>query len=148
MALNLTELTRQWIQHLKNNQIVKGQSDPKTGRLSYNKNPTTQDLIRFLDIKTDFDEEAVRAQLSKYYLLRQVHLQNPNPSNRKHFLEKNPGIIFQRGNRLKSLQDKGKKNCRQDNSSNLLSLHNPERNTITMMLKIFRLKNPGRNLLD
>jgi len=61
MAINLTTLTREWIQFLKNNQIVGMQSDPKSGKLNYKRKPNVQELIRFLDIKTDFDEEDVRA---------------------------------------------------------------------------------------
>jgi hypothetical protein len=60
MAINLTSLTREWIQFLKSNQIANSNSDPKTGKLKYNRKPTVQELIRFLDLKTDFDEEDVR----------------------------------------------------------------------------------------
>ncbi len=63
MAFNLTSLTRDWIQFLKNNQIVSTQSDPKTGKLKYNRKPNVQELIRFLDLKTDFEEEDVRAAI-------------------------------------------------------------------------------------
>lgn len=60
MATNLTGLTKDWIQYLKNNRIVSTQSDPKTGRLNYRKNPSATDLMKFLNLKTDFDESAVR----------------------------------------------------------------------------------------
>jgi len=60
MAINLTSLTREWIQFLKNNQIASTQSDPKTGKLKYNRKPNVQELMRFLDLKTDFDEDDVR----------------------------------------------------------------------------------------
>jgi hypothetical protein len=60
MAINITTLTREWIQFLKNNQIVSTNSDPKTGKLKYNRKPNVQELIRFLSLKTDFDEEDIR----------------------------------------------------------------------------------------
>lgn len=60
MATNLTSLTREWIQFLKNNQIASTQSDPKTGKLKYRRKPNVQELIRFLDLKTDFSEEDIR----------------------------------------------------------------------------------------
>lgn len=60
MAINLTSLTREWIQFLKNNQIASTNSDPKTGKLKYNRKPNVQELMRFLDLKTDFDEDDVR----------------------------------------------------------------------------------------
>lgn len=60
MATNITSLTREWIQFLKNNQIASSNSDPKTGKLKYNRKPNVQELIRFLDLKTDFDEDDVR----------------------------------------------------------------------------------------
>ena len=60
MAINLTSLTREWIQFLKNNQITSTQSNPKTGKLNYKRKPNVQELIRFFEISTDFDEESVR----------------------------------------------------------------------------------------
>jgi len=63
MATNITSLTRQWIEFLKINKIVDRQSDPKTGRLKYNRNPNVQELIRFVVRLTDFDEEDVRAAI-------------------------------------------------------------------------------------
>lgn len=60
MAINLTTLTREWIQYLKNNQIASTQSDPKTGKLKYQRKPNVQELIRFLELKTDFDDADVR----------------------------------------------------------------------------------------
>ena len=59
MVTNTKELTKEWIAFLKNNQIVAQKSDPKTGKLSYKKNPTVADLERFLNLKTDFDEQVI-----------------------------------------------------------------------------------------
>jgi hypothetical protein len=62
-------LTRDWIQFLKSNQIVALNSDPTTGKLAYKKKVTADDLSRFLETKTDFDEEtinnAIQTVLSK-----------------------------------------------------------------------------------
>lgn len=60
MAINLTSLTREWIQFLKNNQITSTQSNPKTGKLNYKRKPNVQELIRFFELNTDFEEEDVR----------------------------------------------------------------------------------------
>jgi len=59
MAIDKSKLTREWIQYLKNNKIVALQSDPSTGKLNYKKKVTIDDLTRFLELKTDFNEEEV-----------------------------------------------------------------------------------------
>jgi hypothetical protein len=51
-------LTKEWIQFLKNNQIVSG-SDPATGKLHYKKKVTPDMVTQFLETKTDFDEETI-----------------------------------------------------------------------------------------
>ena len=58
MAVDIKRLTRDWIQFLKNNQIVSGTSDP-SGKLQYKKKVTADNLSHFLDTKTDFDEETI-----------------------------------------------------------------------------------------
>jgi len=58
MASN-PELTREWIQFLKNNRIVGMQSDPETGQLKYNRKVTTDDVRTFLQSKTDFDDKSI-----------------------------------------------------------------------------------------
>jgi hypothetical protein len=63
METNLTSLTRQWIEFLKINKIVDRQSNPKTGRLNYKRNPNVQELIRFVVRLTDFDQEDVKAAI-------------------------------------------------------------------------------------
>lgn len=60
MATNLTDLTKGWIQYLKNNQIVSTQSNPKTGRLNYKRKPNVTELMRYIQLKTDFDETDIR----------------------------------------------------------------------------------------
>jgi len=61
-ASNLSQLTRNWIQYLKNNSLVRG-SDPETGKLKYLKQPTTQDLLDFFTLQRGFDPEQVRAAI-------------------------------------------------------------------------------------
>lgn len=60
MDLNLTSLTKGWIQFLKNNQVVSTQSNPKTARLNYKRQPNVTDLMKFLEVNTDFDESDIR----------------------------------------------------------------------------------------
>lgn len=57
MASPKQTLTRNWIQYLKNNQIVALQSNPKTGALNYKRQPTVTDLTNFL--RKDFDEDQI-----------------------------------------------------------------------------------------
>lgn len=71
MEINLEYLTREWIQFLKNNQIVKMQSNPKTGKLKYNRKPTVQELIRFLQIKTEYTKEEIRKAIRIVLLSRE-----------------------------------------------------------------------------
>jgi len=58
MALN-KGITKHWIQFLKNNQIVRSESDPTSGKLAYKRKVTTTDLVRFLESNTDFDEDTI-----------------------------------------------------------------------------------------
>lgn len=53
--MSADDLIEQWIQYLKNNRIAAMSSDPDTGKLRYLKQPTSKDIIHFLDIKTDFN---------------------------------------------------------------------------------------------
>lgn len=59
MQLSSRQLVKDWIQYLKNNQIIRLQSD-QTGKLSYKRNPTTSDLLTFLDIHTDIDQSTIK----------------------------------------------------------------------------------------
>ncbi len=58
MASN-SRLTKDWIQYLKNNQIVALKSDPNSGALSYRRPVTVEDLFRFLDSSSNFGEEKI-----------------------------------------------------------------------------------------
>jgi len=53
------KLTKEWIQYLKNNQIVELQSDPKTGKLNYKKPVTEDDVIEFLTNNDYFPQEEI-----------------------------------------------------------------------------------------
>ncbi len=57
MASN--QLIKDWIQYLKNNQITALKSDPTSGKLNYRRSPTADDLVNFLQIKTDYDDETI-----------------------------------------------------------------------------------------
>src|SRR5271165_494779 len=63
MAAN-TELTKDWIQYLKNNRIVAMQSDPETGQLKYKRPATTADLESFLNSTGQFDDEAIKKAIA------------------------------------------------------------------------------------
>src|SRR5271165_5581126 len=54
-------LVKDWIQYLKNNKIVALQSDPESGRLKYIRQPTSQDLERFLQSAGIDAEKAKKA---------------------------------------------------------------------------------------
>lgn len=64
MAANLTELTRRWIQFLKNNRIAKGSPDP-SGRVAYIRKPRVQELIKFLRISGDYDDKQINASIKQ-----------------------------------------------------------------------------------
>ena len=56
---NTTEITKEWIQYLKNARIIEINSNPKTGAVIYRRTPTTDDLSKFLLAKTDYDKETI-----------------------------------------------------------------------------------------
>lgn len=58
------ELTKGWIQYLKNNQIVAMQSEPSTGKLKYNRKVTADDVRHFLQNNTQFDKAAIDKALA------------------------------------------------------------------------------------
>lgn len=58
MATN-SRLIKDWIQYLKGLQIVAGKSDPDTGKLNYKRKVTSDDVIHFLEVKTNFNEEEI-----------------------------------------------------------------------------------------
>lgn len=59
MAIDVKRLTKDWIQYLKNNRIAGTQSDPETGKLSYKRKVTTDDVAKFLEVKTEFDNQTI-----------------------------------------------------------------------------------------
>jgi len=101
MAIN-PQLTKSWIQYLKNNQIVDLKSDPNTGKLNYKRSVTASDLSDFLELKTDYTPDqianAIHMVLSKKAIGRQPgKLQNkPIPSSDLstwHHSEMRPGAF-------------------------------------------------------
>jgi hypothetical protein len=76
-------LTKAWIQYLKGNKIVQLQSD-ESGKLSYNRPVTVDDVVNFLDVKTEYEMDdimnAVHMVLSKNAIGNQApKLQAPGP---------------------------------------------------------------------
>ena len=63
MASN--NLTRGWIQYLKNNQIAALQSDPKSGRLNYKRKVTASDIVDYLQNNTDYDDKSINQAIDK-----------------------------------------------------------------------------------
>jgi hypothetical protein len=53
-----TKITRDWIQYLKNNQIVSLKSAP-SGKLSYKRPVTSSDVVHFLQSKTSLSDTAI-----------------------------------------------------------------------------------------
>lgn len=93
MAINITELTRGWIKYLKNNRIVKGTSDPKTGKLIYVKQPNVQNLIKYLRITDEFDEDTIRSTIKKVLSAKMGGGEEPGqePEGQKALPGKEPG---------------------------------------------------------
>jgi hypothetical protein len=74
MASPNQTLTRGWIQYLKNNQIAGLVSNPKTGRIDYNRTPKVADLVSYLS--KDFDENIILRAIKQVIGARQ----NPQDS--------------------------------------------------------------------
>ena len=68
--MKIRQLTKEWITYLKTNSIVELTPD-RSGNLIYRSQPTTDTLITFFDLKTDFDKEeymsAMAAVLGKRF---------------------------------------------------------------------------------
>jgi hypothetical protein len=62
---NNTDLIKEWIQYLKNNQIVHMDSDPKTGKLNYRRSPSIRDITTFLKTNTKFGEREIDSVIKK-----------------------------------------------------------------------------------
>lgn len=60
-----SNLAREWIQYLRNNQIVAMKSDPATQKLVYRKPVFTDDLLRFLECKCDLEPGVAESLVSK-----------------------------------------------------------------------------------
>lgn len=65
MANKKEELLKGWIQYMKNNRIVRMQSDPQTGNLNYTRSPTIDDLNKFLAGKTNYKTPTINKAISK-----------------------------------------------------------------------------------
>jgi hypothetical protein len=79
MAVN-PQLTKDWIQYLKNNRIVAMQSDPKTGLLNYKRPATTADLKKFLSSTGQFDDEAIEKAIAS--ISGEQQPQQPQPQKK------------------------------------------------------------------
>lgn len=80
MAAN-PKLTKDWIQYLKNNQIVDTKSDPNTGKLSYRRAVTANDLHEFLELKTDYSPEEISNAIHMVLSKKAIGQQNPKIQN-------------------------------------------------------------------
>jgi hypothetical protein len=60
-----SNLTRNWIQYLKNNQIAALQSDPKSGKINYKRKVTASDVVDFLQNGTDYDDKAINQAIDR-----------------------------------------------------------------------------------
>ena len=58
MPIDTKSLTKEWINYLRNNQIISGQPDP-SGQLKYKKKITPDIVSRFCELKTDLDEQTI-----------------------------------------------------------------------------------------
>jgi hypothetical protein len=65
MTVMAANLTKDWIQYLKNNQIAALQSDPKSGKLNYRRPVLTSDVVNFLQVKTDYDDDKINSAIEK-----------------------------------------------------------------------------------
>lgn len=71
-----SNLTKDWIQYLKNSQIVGMQSDPKSGKLNYKRKVTADDVTNFLRVKTDYDDKAIANAIQQVVGSRQATASN------------------------------------------------------------------------
>ena len=82
-----SNLTKDWIQYLKNNQIAALQSDPESGRINYKRKVTASDVVNFLQVKTDYDDDAINTAIDKVVGSRQpesnISAQEPQATSRE-----------------------------------------------------------------
>lgn len=77
MPADVKSLTKNWIQYLKSNKIVALNSDPETGKLKYNRPVTSDDVMEFLDVKTDFSPEQVSNAIHMIMARKGLSKQSP-----------------------------------------------------------------------
>ena len=79
------ELLSGWISFLKNNQIVGTISDPKTGKLNYNKSVTANDISRYLKLTHKFSDATVDNAIATVLHNKPVQQQisNDTPQQKK-----------------------------------------------------------------
>jgi hypothetical protein len=63
MSTNTAELTKKWIQFLKNNRFVELKPD-SSGNLRYKRGVSADDLIGFLGTATDYDDKTIRVAVA------------------------------------------------------------------------------------
>lgn len=56
-------LIKTWIQYLKNNQIVSLKSDPNSSQLKYRRPVTSEDVLKFLNSTSNFDEKTINSAI-------------------------------------------------------------------------------------
>lgn len=95
MTTNVAQLTKQWIQYLKSNQIVSNNSDPKTGDLKYHKKVTVEDVSRFLEVTTDFSPTLIARAINSVMNLppQQAQRAQPNQQSLQKQISHNPNSI-------------------------------------------------------
>ena len=98
------ELTKAWIQFLKNNQVVATQSDPKTGKLSYKKKVTTDMLTKFLKTNTHLDDETINSAIESVISKKSGNV----PDAQKAHGGKKPGEISQTPNAIRKRNARAK----------------------------------------
>ena len=66
MTTAISSIVKDWIQYLKNNKIVELKPQPN-GKLKYNRDATVRDLMKFLDVKTDYPNSLVRKAIRSVF---------------------------------------------------------------------------------
>jgi hypothetical protein len=91
-AMDIKELTRNWIQYLKNNRIAALKSDP-TGKLKYNRQVTTADVSDFLDGRNGLTIEQINNAIQSVISPNQQPVQQANQQPARG--GKQPGVLSQ-----------------------------------------------------
>lgn len=69
-------LTKAWIQYLKGNKIVQIKSD-ESGKLNYNRPVTVDDVVNFLDVKTEYSMDDIMNAVHMALAKNAIGKQNP-----------------------------------------------------------------------